>query len=264
MPLLNAAIVSHSPILIPEIGKLNRQVLKKTVAAYEEIAQELQGNDIETIIIISPHGQNISDSFVINLGPELKVDLSDFGFLGATKKFSSDLSFIDELKNKEDLNIRLISSDKLDYGASIPLYLLTAKLPDVKIVVINYSETLNLEEHINLGKKISEVISDSAKKIAVIASGDLSHRLKKNSPDGYSPKGAKFDNKLIEFLNNPETAVVNILGFDNKLIKDASECGLKSIVILLGVLENKKYEPEVLAYQTDFGIGYLTMNFKLD
>lgn len=264
MPLLNAAIVSHSPILIPEIGKLNRQVLKKTVTAYEEITQELQGNDIETIIIISPHGQNINDNFVVNVGPELKVDLSNFGFLGANKKFNSDLSFIDELKNKEDLKIRLVSNDKLDYGASIPLYLLTNKLPDVKIVAINYSETLDLREHINLGQKITEIINNSAKKIAIIASGDLSHRLKKNSPDGYSPKGAKFDNKLIEFLNEPTTTLQNILSFDNKLIKDASECGLKSIVVLLGALEGRKYEPEVLAYQTDFGVGYLTMRFKLD
>ena len=50
---------------------------------------------------------------------------------------------------------------------------------------------------------------------------------------------------------------------DSKLIKDASECGLKSIAVLLGVLDSKKYEPEVMSYQADLGIGYLMMNFKL-
>lgn len=263
MPLLNAAIVSHSPILIPEIGKLNQQILNKTAEAYEKLAAELQGNDIETIIIISPHGQLQDKYFTINIGPELYIDLSDFGFLGTMRKFLSDLNFIDELKNTEGIEIQLTSSPKLDYGSSVPLYLLTKAMPDVKIVSINYASELSLEEHITLGNRINSVINKSSKRIAVIASGDLSHKLKKNSPAGYSPKGAKFDNKLIEFLNTPETVKESILNMDAKLIQDASECGLKSIVTLLGALNGQAYEPEVMAYQTDFGIGYLTMNFKL-
>lgn len=263
MPLLNAAIVTHSPILIPEIGKLNQQILNKTVDAYTELARELQGNDIETIVIISPHGQIQANCFTINVGPELNIDLSSFGFLGTRKKFISDLNFIDELKNIEGAEIQLTSSPQLDYGASVPLYLLTEAMPDVKVVSISYAGELSLEDHIALGNRISQVINNSAKRIAVIASGDLSHKLKKNSPTGYSPKGAKFDNKLIEFLNDSKTAKENILNMDAKLIKDASECGLKSIMVLLGVLADKTYEPEVMAYQTDFGIGYLTMNFKL-
>lgn len=263
MPLLNAAIVTHSPILIPEIGKLNQQILQKTADSYAELARELQGNDIETMVIISPHGLIQSDKFTINIGPELQIDLSSFGFLGANKKFSSDLNFIESLKNTEGTEIQLISDSKLDYGASVPLHLLTSAMPDVKIVVINYAENLSLEEHLALGKRLNQVINNSAKRIAVIASGDLSHKLKKNSPTGYSPKGAKFDSKLIEFLNEPKTATGNILNIDSKLIQDASQCGLKSIVILLGALEDKNYESEVMSYQTDFGIGYLMMNFKL-
>ena len=263
MPLLNAAITTHSPILIPEIGKINQQILKKTVEAYDEIAAELQGNDIETIIIISPHGPVQANYFTINAGPELAINLSSFGFLGGTRKFLSDLEFIDNLKHTDGTAIQLISDPKLDYGSSVPLYLLTQLMPDVKIVALSYASELSLEEHLELGKRINQTIRQSAKRIAIIASGDLSHRLKKTSPSGYSPKGAKFDNKLIEFLNDPSTAQKNILSMDAKLIKDAGECGLKSIAILLGALEGHLYEPKVLAYQTDFGIGYLTMDFKL-
>jgi len=263
MPLINAAICSHSPILIPEIGKLNYAILKKTADSYQEIANQLQGNDIETIIIISPHGQTQTDCFTINVGPELAIDLSSFGFLGNTRKFLSDLSFIDELKKTEGAEIQLISEPKLDYGSSVPLHLLTSAMPDVKIVAISYASGLDLENHFKLGNRISQVITGSAKRIAFIASGDLSHRLKKTSPNGYSPKGSKFDNKLIELLNNPADIKNNILSLDAKLIKDAGECGLKSIVTLLGALEDKIYTPEIMAYQTDFGIGYLTMNFKL-
>lgn len=263
MPLLNAAIVPHSPILIPEIGKINQKVLQKTVDAYQDLAREIQGNDIETIIIISPHGQIQDNYFTINVGPELSIDLSSFGFLGNTRKLHTDLDLINNLKKTEGPEIQLLSQENLDYGASVPLHLLTKNLPDVKIVSLKYSNNLDLTNHWELGKRIKEVVQNSAKRIVIIASGDLSHRLKKNSPAGYSPKGAKFDNKLIEFLNDPQTIKKNILNIDLKLAEEAGQCGLKSITVLLGALEDSTYEPEVLAYQTDFGVGYLTMNFKL-
>lgn len=263
MPLLNAAIVTHSPILIPEIGKINRNILTKTVEAYNELASQLQGNDIETIIIISPHGQIQDTRFTINVGPESVIDLSKFGYLGLSRKFTSDLQLIGEIKEFTEASIQLVSQEKLDYGCSVPLHLLTNNMPDVKIVTINYAGTLSLEQHFALGEHLAKVIANSAKRVALIASGDLSHRLKKNSPVGYSPKGAKFDNKLIEYLNNPETVQKNIFNMDAKLIKDATECGLKSIVVLLGALNKLVYKPKMLAYQTELGIGYLTMDFKL-
>jgi aromatic ring-opening dioxygenase LigB subunit len=49
---------------------------------------------------------------------------------------------------------------------------------------------------------------------------------------------------------------------DAKLIEAAGECGLKSILILLGILKDLTWEPQILAYQTDFGIGYLSLDFK--
>lgn len=263
MPLLNAAIVSHSPILIPEIGKVNQQILNKTAEAYDELARQLQGNDIETIIIISPHGQSQADRFTINAGLDLTIDLSDFGYLGNGRKFKSDFDIIGEIKKSANSEIQVINKVKMDYGTSVPVHLLTKNMPDVKIVSLTYAKDLSLEDHFLLGESIKAIIDNSPKRIALIASGDLSHRLKKISPAGYSPKGAKFDNKLIEYLNNPETVRTNILSMDNNLIKDASECGLRSIAVLLGALSSVSYTPQMLAYQTELGIGYLTMDFKI-
>jgi len=48
---------------------------------------------------------------------------------------------------------------------------------------------------------------------------------------------------------------------NEKLISDAGECGLKSIAILLGILEGIKYEPQILSYEGPFGVGYLTAEF---
>ena len=46
------ALLPHSPLLIPEIGRANYDFLAKTNAAYEQIKSELKAKDINTIILI--------------------------------------------------------------------------------------------------------------------------------------------------------------------------------------------------------------------
>ena len=47
------------------------------------------------------------------------------------------------------------------------------------------------------------------------------------------------------------------------LIDDAHECGLRSILILQGILSKIKHDPKMLSYEHPLGIGYLVMNFIL-
>ncbi|MBI4779275.1 MEMO1 family protein, partial [Candidatus Falkowbacteria bacterium] len=124
-----------------------------------------------------------------------------------------------------------------------------------------YYSGLDLAAHYDFGKMIKSKLLNSNVRVAVIASGDLSHRLSKNAPAGYSPKGKKFDKKLIDNLLEKQTN--EIIKLKPELIAEAGECGLKSIVILLGILDGMKYEPRLLSYESPFGVGYLTMSFKL-
>ena len=255
----------HSPLLVPEIGRANYDFLAKTTTAYEQIGEKLKSSGVDTIIIISPHGLTQDESFTINIAPEMAIDFKDFGFIPPKTILSGDAYLADQIKTalKPEFSLQLISENILDHGSAIPLYLLKKYLPNAKILIVLPANELSLEQQFDFGRKLEEVIIRSDKNIALIASGDLSHRLKKKSPGGYSPKGAKFDNKLIEYLSDATTASENIIKMDAKLIKDAGECGLKPIVIALGVLNNSDWQPEILAYQTDFGIGYLSLDFNL-
>lgn len=265
MALIKTIILPHSPLLIPEIGRINYDFLNKTSAAYEQISADLKDLGLETLVVISPHCPSQDDSFTINIAPEMEITFKDFGFIPAKTSLIGDSLLADQIKNilPDELPLQLISEDVLDYGSSIPAYLFRKSNPDFKIIVISPANELSLEKHYELGKYLKKIIENSEKKIAVLASSDLSHRLRRNSPGGYSPKGAKFDNKLIEYLSDKETAIENILKMDDKLIKDAGECGLKPIAILLGVLEKTPAKSHVISYQTDFGIGYLSLEFEL-
>jgi aromatic ring-opening dioxygenase LigB subunit len=264
MALIKTVVLPHSPLLIPEIGRANFSFLDKTANAYKEIANSLKSLELETLVIISPHGLTQDQAFTINVTPEMLINLKDFGFIPPKTTFSGDSLLADQIKNSlpENPPVQLISENTLDYGSAIPAYLLKNLTNDFKIIVLSPANNLSLEEHFNLGKNLKKIFKASDKKIAVLASSDLSHRLKRKSPGGYSPKGAKFDNKLIEYLSTPKTAAENILKMDEKLIKDAGECGLKPIVILLGLLEDEKAKARIFSYQTDFGIGYLSLEFE--
>ncbi|HBA36960.1 TPA: AmmeMemoRadiSam system protein B [Candidatus Falkowbacteria bacterium] len=265
MALIAAALLPHSPLLIPEIGRVNYGFLAKTVAAYETIGARLKTAGVETIILISQHGFAQADAFTINIAPEMEINLKNFGFINPKTTLTGDIPLADEMTAALRVAhpLRLISEPILDYGSAVPLYLLKSLTDNFKIVTVSPAHDLSLETLADGGIALQTVISASTKKIAVIVSGDLSHRLKKKSPGGYSPKGAKFDNKLIEYLNNPLTAKENITKMDMKLVNDAGECGLRPLVFALGMLADRNWQPEVLAYQTDFGIGYLSFEFQI-
>lgn len=262
MPLTSAALLPHSPLLIPEIGQAHYSLLAKTVSAYNEVAKIVKEREVATLLIISPHGSIQAGSFVLNVAPEMEINLKDFGFIPPKTSFSGDALLADKIAStlRPIFPLELSSEIILDNGSAVPLYLLKDSASNLKIIVISPADNLSLADQVNFGRELGAVIAASEKNIALIASGDLSHRLKKKSPGGYSPKGAKFDNKLIEYLSEPQTALENILKMDPKFIADAQECGLKPLVMLLGAIAGKSWQPDILAYQTDFGVGYLSLN----
>ena len=262
MSIIFSAIVPHPPILIPAIGKENLNQLKATADAYLKLEQELYASQPETIIIISPHGPLQEKAFSLNLSQEFNGDLKDFGDLATKINLPGDIGLAHKIKEKIETTapLMLMSEARLDHGAAIPLYLLTKHLPKIKIIPLYYSG-LDLTAHYNIGQMIKNELQSSETRIAVLASGDLSHRLTKNSPAGYSPKGKKFDKKLMDNLLKKQNH--EIIKFDHDFVAEAGECGLKSIVILLGILDGIKYKPQLLSYEAPFGVGYLVMNFKL-
>lgn len=256
-----AAIVPHPPILIPSIGKDNLKKLKKTIQALDILEADLNEANPDTLIVISPHGDINFNAFTINTNQTYTAGFENFGDFSTHLEFKADLGFINNLKGKNEtkLPVQLISQENLDHGATVPLYYLTRKNQDRRIVPINYS-FLNYNKHLEFGAMIKETIFSQEKRCAIIASGDLSHRLSLQAPAGFSPSAKDFDKKLIQLLK--KKSVQGILDLDPAVIEDAGECGLRSFLILLGAIKNMNYEFEVLSYEAPFGVGYLVGEVK--
>lgn len=160
---------------------------------------------------------------------------------------------------KPDLII--ISSPHPDWGFEVPLFFLNPKHYPYKIKPI-LTDFESPQVHFQRGQEIIKNLPKN-KKIAWIASGDMSHRLKEDGPYGFHPSGPQFDQDFIRLLKKKD--IQAILNLNPRLIEEAGECGLRSFSMLLGALEasKAKWQPEILSYEGPFGVGYLVANFKI-
>lgn len=257
-----AAFVPHSPVLIPEVGKENIDKLRDTIDAFKRLESDLYSVKPDILLVISPHANKKGgDFFTINQYPNLKVGFKQFGDLVTKMEFGNEIGFGYKVKEScEDFFPLMMTADReLDYGTSVPLFYLAGHLPNIKIVSVGYSE-LSYDDHIKFGEIIRHQTNLSGKRIAVVASGDLSHKLHQDSPAGYSPRAQEFDQTVLKLLEKKD--IEGILNMDKSLIQESGECGFKSLLILLGIIKELNYEPEKLSYQSPFGIGYLVEHFK--
>ena len=112
----------------------------------------------------------------------------------------------------------------------------------------------------NLGKTLKEIFDGEEENIAFLASADLSHRLSETSPAGYCPSAIKFDQTLIDLLKKNDTE--KILHFNPSFCEEIQECGLRSILIALGLLAETAATFSVMSYESPFGIGHLVGRWK--
>ncbi len=259
-----ASICPHPPLLIPSIGQNNLSGVNSTVMAMKKIGNQIKDIDIETIVIISPHGPFQSEFMTVISEDVLRGDFLDFGS-DVSMEFRNDIDLglnIKKAADSKEIPVEIMKDGiYLDHGAMVPLYYLAKHMPNVEIVPISFSD-LDYEKHFEFGEAVHEAIVDSGKRIALVASGDLSHRLTPNAPAGYSPSGKKFDESIVRMLENNE--VGEVLRMDSDLIEDAGECGLRSIIILLGALSGTDYKFKKLSYEGPYGVGYLVGKFELD
>lgn len=264
MSLVFSAITPHPPILIPNIGRERFERVKASENALKDLANDLYASKPDTVITISPHAPISEDTFLINACEKFECNFEEFGDFETSFSFKPDLELIANIKmgaQDENIPLNLICESQLDHGNAVPLFYLMKNLKDVPLVPISFT-FLDVKTHYELGELLYREIMRTNKRIAVIASGDLSHAITPEAPAGFSENGKEFDETIVEMLKNKDED--KILKMDQAFVEEAAECGYRSIVILLGILKGMNYKPKVLAYEHPFGVGYLTCNFSLE
>lgn len=265
MGLIASYILPHPPIIISEVGRGEEQKIQKTIDAFNEISRQIALIKPDVIVVSSPHAESYYDYLQISAGDSAKGDFKSFGSkVEINAKYDIDL--IDEI-NRELQKLNLPAgtlgkkTGKLDHGTMIPLYFVNKNYQDYKLVRLAISG-LSLEFHYEFGKTLDEVFKRSNKSIVYLASGDLSHKLKEDGPYGFEKEGPVFDKSIVDIVKSGD--LNQLLSFKENYLNQVAECGLRSFIILAGVLADYQIVTKVLSYEGTFGVGYLTASLMIE
>lgn len=259
------AVVPHPPIIIPEIGGQEAQLLAATAQSIEQLAKDIRAAGVDTVVIISPHGPVFEDGLAINGSASLAGSFGQFGQEQLRLMASADLPLAEEIAqqaNSEGIATVILNEEgardfevslELDHGVLVPWYFLHKQLsqPLVSITM----GLLPYEDLYRFGQSIARAAAKLKRRIAVIASGDLSHRLASDGPYGYHPQGPEFDAQVVKAME--QNQVEALFKISAKCISDAGECGLRPIIMMLGCLDGYRWQGQVYSYEGPFGVGYM-------
>jgi AmmeMemoRadiSam system protein A len=270
--IINAYIFPHPPIIIPEVGGGREIDAGKTIEAYKKAAKEIKEDNPDTIIMITPHAPFFKDLiYITDTEKTIGGDFRRFGAPEVRLEFENHNLFVEKISSNANysgititgpshkLIKRMGISKDLDHGAMVPLYFISKEINDFKLVHISVAD-MPYEKLYNFGECIGKSVAEMNEKIVLIASGDLSHSLTWDAPCGYNEKGAIFDKLLTEYLSKGD--VDSIINFDENLVEEAAECGLRPIIIMLGALKDYDIYPEVYSYEGPYGVGYMVSSIN--
>lgn len=265
MAIISAYMVPHPPLIVPEIGKGQEQAIERTIKAYHEAAQRIGRERPDTIVLFSPHQVMYTDYFHISPEKGAKGDFSRFRAGNVKMEVSYDTDFVEKLCELTDNTSFPAGTygeqDKhLDHGTMVPLYFVNQYWKDYRLVRIGLSG-LPLVRHYELGSFIQKTANLLDRKVVLIASGDLSHRLKEDGPYGYQKEGPEYDRRIMDVMGRGSFG--ELLSFSEDFCEKAGECGHRSFTIMAGALDKTGIIPEKLSYEGPFGVGYGICFYKV-
>lgn len=264
MALVTAAIVPHSPVLLETIGKEHTALFKETLAALHCVRDAIQEASPDTVVVIAPHAGTKNEGVTtIHLPSKYRAYFGQFGDVVTTKTYQPDTVLADRVKEaiaEEGVGVAYESSSDIEYSASIPLQLLLSS-PSPKILVVHPGCSGELKEYVRIGTILQHTLQASQKRIAIIASADLSHCLSESAPGGTSPAAVHFEKELVHMIKAVRTKKIQSLNVDQA--REFGVCGIPPILMLYGVLDHMTVTPRFHSYEHPLGVGQLVMEFIL-
>ncbi|MDR2721922.1 MAG: AmmeMemoRadiSam system protein A, partial [Coriobacteriaceae bacterium] len=254
------------------IGLGDERKIEKTLEACGKVARRIASLAPDTILIISPHAAYYADWIYIAEGTSAQGSFAQFGAPLNSFRVHYDTDFVEALvveAEAQAVSAGCVSgaARPLDHGVMVPLYLIEEEyaLASSRFVVIGGSG-LAPEELIAFGRCIARVAEKSAKDIVLVASGDLSHKLKADGPYGFDPAGPLFDEAFGRVVCSGKP--LDFASLDKDLCEDAAECGLSGFTMLAGAIEETaklsgdEFSSELLSLEGPFGVGYGVAAFE--
>ncbi|MFN2483280.1 MAG: AmmeMemoRadiSam system protein A [Pyrinomonadaceae bacterium] len=255
--LVYVGVAPHPPIMVPEVGRDAAREVAGSIDAMRVLAERVRACGAETVVIVSPHAPLEARAFVAYRDAELRGSFAPFRAPHATVSAPLDAELLDAIERgaaADGFEIAPLEGYGLDHGTAVPLYFLLRNGWRGSLVALGYS-FLPDQDHIRFGDSLRRAADAVGRPVALVASGDLSHRLTRDAPAGYQEKAHLFDEEVVGSLRAREPH--RIAEIDQSLRRLAGECGYRSMLVAVGAAQGLRADCEVLHYEAPFGVGYM-------
>lgn len=255
-------ISPHPPIFVPAVGGSEAHVAQASIDALGAAQRALADFAPQTIVLMSPHAPASYDAFIVDVSERLSGTLEQFGDR-QLYEWPGDPELARTLVERigaADIPVVGRDADErlrpgwLDHASIVPLSFLELT-GAARIVVLSLSYR-DYAEHRRVGQIVRDCAEVVGRRVAFLASGDMSHRLKPGAAAGYSPRGAELDAAIVDLVGSGRLS--ELMALDPDLVEAGGECGLRSFITLGGFCGRDPVPTRVLAYEGPWGVGYLT------
>lgn len=253
-----AVLMCHAPIVIPLIGSDRAQECATTTEAMKAAAESVARCRAETVLVLSPHTPRHRQSFSYVVGETLRGDFRAFGISGLESTFRADAAAAAAVAGqteKAGLPMAPSNVQNLDHGALVPLWFLQQAGFKGRVAVFGFPWEGEPGDVRHFGEAIASAMKDLDRTWALVASGDMSHALKRGAPAGFQPKAHTFDEAVVACVR--EGRIGDVAGLDPHLRTLAAEDVVESLEAAGGILGADRTGMRFLSYEAPFGVGYL-------
>jgi len=246
----------HAPILVPEVGGERGGAAQASCQAMREAAACVMSFRPERLVLISPHSPRQPRAFGVWAGERLQGTFAQFNASRAQVSLPNDTQLARSIVTEagaRHLATWMIHDRALDHGALVPLWFLAGAgwAGPTVVLSLNYPEDGGLSE---LGETIAAAARALHLRIAIVASGDMSHRLTPDAPGGFHPQARQFDETFIHLIRNGDYH--ELRNIDPGLRELAAEDAVDSTLVAAAAVDWKSTGHKVLHYEGPFGVGY--------
>ncbi len=251
-----AGLMPHAPILIPGVAGQRLAEVRRTVDALRTLARQMLAARPDTLVLISPHSPRRPNAYGLWRTERLHGSFRTFGAPDDPVDLPLDSRMADAIAaaaRPQGLRTWPIQEAELDHGALVPLWYLAQAGWQGPTVILSLSQhhDMNLAQ---LGKAIATATIQLGRRTALIASGDMSHRLTPSAPCGFHPTAHSFDETFIDLVRQGRYADIGRI--DANLQENAAEDVVASTLIATAAVGGSSQGHRVLSYEGPFGVGY--------
>ncbi len=263
MPLVAAALLPHPKSF---------DSVPKTAAGFEVVKKLFKQKKVELLIVVSPRvlttsnpytpGPTDSAAYYVLALDKLQASSPLLKPGQSARVFDNDTAFVREVKERArpfGMRIMLSPTVQLDDPVSstlTTLYPAGTSAPKIVSAVLPYLAPKVLFE---FGRILGGVAEQYKANIAILAVGDLSARLSKDSPAGFDPAGAAFD-KLVADAASKNDFLPLIKADAVMLEKSGQEAGRPLAVVAAAVTGRLK--SKLNSYEIADGTGHAVLTWS--